>query len=102
MSEHDRNPVDPILLPGRNGIRDRLWSARHDRVERRIRRRIERVKHEHERLRRDLHALNHHLIQGMQPASRRDDWKARQIVMVRFLDPTLDHVERDDWMALRL
>ena len=38
--------------------------------------------------------MNYHLIQGISPASRREDWDARLRVMMNFLDPTLDHVER--------
>ena len=96
MTERRRvaEATDLFAIPEHSGIRGRPWFARHERLERKIRRRIARVERERERLRRELHALNYHLIQGISPASRREDWDARLRVMMNFLDPTLDHVER--------
>ena len=86
--------TDLFAIPGHSGIPARAWFARHERLERKIRQRIARVEREREQLRRELHALNYHLIQGISPASRREDWDSRLRVMKRFLDPTLYRVER--------
>jgi hypothetical protein len=90
MSERDWY----VWLPGRTGVRGRLWHTRHDRLQAKIRRRIRRVERERERLRRELAHLNYHIIRGIQPPERQDDFGAREAITKDFLDPTLDHVER--------